>query len=416
MLNLNSHIKKNWDQLRDRNLYVACSGGLDSMVLLHLLAEHFSVSVIHVNYQLRGEDSELDAQFVSDTCKSLNIPCEIRTVDLGKQLESGGNLQEVARDFRYQWFNEISTKDGNARVVLAHHANDQVETFFLNLARKSGVMGLSCMKSEHKQIIRPLLDFMKQNLIKYAESNGIKWREDVSNESSKYRRNRLRNELIPAIKEEIPSIETSVLTLIKAFQGLQKSLEVSVQTALSGIQATATLPFDDYTQLNSLERIELIRQLGLSATVALRIEKLYQSEKGKRIELSHDGYSAVVRDHTQFTFLRTDDELPTLVCEMLTHIPDQFSKDNIYLDAEKINGPLVIRKWELSDRIAPIGMTGSQLISDIIKDAHLTAQQKQEVVVLRDDTEIHACFGLKVGRSAIAKKNTEHIVKCSLKA
>ena len=408
------HIKENWEHLKNHRLFIACSGGLDSIVLLNLLRRTNSVTVIHVNYKLRGEDSTNDAKFVSAVCNSLGIPCEIRTIDLGKQLKSGGNLQALARDFRYAWFSEILATNPDNRVVLGHHANDQVETFFLNLARKSGVMGLACMKPEHNGIIRPLLEYTKNDLLDFAKLNRLDWREDKSNESLKYRRNRLRNELIPAVKLEIPTIESSVLILIRSFQNLQSSLEVSVRATFSAIDQLGALSFDAYCSLNSLERIELIRQLNLPISVALRLEKLYQREKGKRIELTHSVYSSIVRDHSQFTFVRKTNRRPRLLCSPLSSLPLEFSKADIFIDAEKLEGQLSIRSWKESDRISPIGMRGSQLISDIIKDAHLTAQEKSNVIVLHDDAEIHACFGLKIGRKAVATDKSKHILKCSL--
>jgi tRNA(Ile)-lysidine synthase len=414
MLDLSLHIEENWKQLSDQHLFVACSGGVESIVLLHLLKKHPSVSVIHVNYQLRGEDSTKDAKFVSATCKSLCIPCDMRTFDLAEQLKSGGNLQELARDVRYEWFNEILSNNPDNRILLAHHADDQVETFFLNLARKSGVMGLACMKSEHNRIIRPLLKYSKKDLINYAESKGIEWREDLSNESVKYRRNRLRNELIPEVKREIPTIDSSVLTLIDSFQVLQKSLETSVQAFIQVIRDNGTLSFDNYATLNSLERIELLRQLEVPVSVSVRLEKLYQGQKGKRIELKHADYSSIVRDHSQFTFVASNKRLPTLESTHLESLPVEFSKDEILLDLDKVNGQLSIRTWKNNDRISPLGMTGTQLISDIIKDSHLTAQAKNDLIILHDATEIHACFGLKIGRKAIATDKSKRIIKCSL--
>ena len=165
MHKIERHIESDWSHLKTNTLYVACSGGLDSIVLASVLSKlNFKVNVIHVNYQLRDQDSELDAQFVEAFCQSKSLPFKKRTVDLNSQLKDGGNLQELARNVRYDWFNEILSKSPENRVALAHHLNDQVETFFLNLARKSGVMGLACMPAENNGIIRPLLDFTKEEL------------------------------------------------------------------------------------------------------------------------------------------------------------------------------------------------------------------------------------------------------------
>ncbi len=415
MLELTRHINTNWSSLKGKHLYVACSGGLDSMVLLHLLVKNsFSVSVIHVNYQLRGEDSHLDSQLVEATCKSLNVPFEVRKINLAEQLEQSGNLQEEARNFRYHWFNEILNHDENNRISLAHHADDQVETFFLNLARKSGVMGLSCMKSEHNGIIRPLLNFAKKELLHFAVANQILWREDLSNESAKYSRNRLRNEIIPLVRAEIPSLDSSVLTLINSFQKLQLELEETVANLISEIELHHSLALSAYNALNSFERIELFRQMGISAKMAISIEKISTSNKGKHVDINHKKYTAIIRDHDQFTFL-TESKLESVLVQIsVKKLPDLFSKTEIFLDASKLNGTLNLRRWKLEDIIAPIGMTGSQLVSDIIKDAKLTTQEKNEVLIVHDKENIHWCVGLKIGRKALAHKSSKEIIKCEI--
>ena len=219
------HIKSFWQNLRSKNVFLACSGGVDSMVLLHLLRSlNVNLTVIHVNYQLRGEDSNYDAELVEKTCHQLNIPVNIRTVDLKKWLENGGNLQDEARKVRYRWFHEILAKDERNTIALAHHQGDQVETFLMNLARKSGVLGMACMKQEHNGIVRPLLYFSKAEILKYASNHSIQWREDQSNKSNNYTRNRLRNEFIPLLKTEFTNFNQSVLLFLKILPLKEKLL------------------------------------------------------------------------------------------------------------------------------------------------------------------------------------------------
>ena len=162
MHRIEKHIQSNWSHLSSKAISIACSGGLDSMVLLALFCKlELDVNVLHVNYKLRGQDSEDDEKFVRKFCQSKSIKCEVRQIDLNEHLKSGGNLQQKARDFRYKWFQEIANGSDNNRIALAQHADDQVETFFINLARKSGIMGLACMPEENNGIIRPLLPFKK---------------------------------------------------------------------------------------------------------------------------------------------------------------------------------------------------------------------------------------------------------------
>lgn len=417
MHDFTQHINENWNSFRDKEIVVACSGGLDSTVLLHLLSTNgFNVSAIHVNYHLRGEDSNLDEAFIRSFCEDLHIPFESRSVDLAEQLKSGGNLQQLARDIRYDWFSEITSENKDCFVVLAHHLDDQVETFFMNLARKSGIMGLACMPFERNQIVRPLLDFTKEELKGYALQNKLTWREDISNASNKYKRNLMRNEILPFLANELPELNESVITLVKAFQENQLLLERSIQPLIDSILKQQSIEQSKIEALNEYELIEVFRQFGQSAQLAYEFENLLKSQKGKRIELvsnPHNPFAAIVKEVDSFSFIPASDEfvLAELKTEIVSVLPTVFSKDDIYLDQDKIKGELKLRSWGIGDRIHSIGMKGSQLISDIISDLKMNANDKKNVQVLCDDETIHWCVGLKVGRKAVATKNSSCILK-----
>lgn len=414
MHKLEQHIESSWSHLKSNKITVACSGGLDSIVLASVLNElKYKVEVIHVNYQLRGEDSEKDAQFVEHFCHEKDIPFKKRIVDLNSQLKDGGNLQELARNVRYDWFQEIIERDEENRIALAHHKNDQVETFFLNLARKSGVMGLACMASENKGIIRPLLDFTKDELKLYAEEYNIAWREDVSNANSKYKRNLLRNVILPELDRAIPNLSDSVLTLVNQFQNKQNELELEVESVYEGIINNHKLSVSNLNSLSEFALIELFRELGQPASIAKEIKRL--KNKGTKVELHsspNHSFSEVVFDGDQLSFISEDQfVLPKLNIEKVSSLPTQFTKSEIYLDESKVKGELRLRKWQIGDRIASLGLSGTQLISDVVSDAKLNAFQKAKVLVLCDDENIHWCVGLKVGRTAIAGEGSI-ILKC----
>ncbi len=413
MLNVSEHTRSLWQNLRAKKLFLACSGGVDSMVLMHLFTSlKVDLSVLHVNYQLRGEASNQDAQFVENVCDKLGVSCKIRTVDLKKELENGGNLQDKARKVRYDWFDEILTENPNCRIALAQHENDQTETFFLNLARKSGVIGLACMKDDHNGIVRPLLDFSKAEILKYAKIHSIQWREDQSNRSNSYARNRLRNEFIPFLKMEVPNLSSSVSILIERFQATQLELENSVDGLIDSIHQTHSLSFDAFENLSEWERVELLRQLNISASYANRMIEL--SERGKQIEFKSSEFSSIVRDENQYTFLKTETQSHQILLEEIDALPKAFSKDVAYFDVSKIQGELQLRNWKIGDRISPVGMKGSQLISDIIKDSKITADAKQNQLVVHDDDTILWCVGLKISRKALPIDQTKKIIRCSV--
>lgn len=413
MLNSSEHTRIIWQNLRNRNVFLACSGGVDSMVLLHLLrALKVNLTVIHVNYQLRGEASDQDANLVEKICQENNIPFEIRTVDLKKTLENGGNLQEEARKVRYSWFDDILAEDTNNRITLAHHQDDQVETFLMNLSRKSGVIGLACMKAEHNGIVRPLLDFSKTEILVYAKKHAIEWREDRSNSSNNYARNRLRNEFIPYVKSEIPHFDTSVLTLVKAFQQKQTELEQKVEPIIQTIVDTCALPISTFEALTEYQKVELLRQLDIPASYVCRLHEL--NERGKQVEFNNAAFQSAVRDEDQFTFLKEKESSFKLVIEEVDALPKDFDKQHVFFDASKIQGELQLRKWAIGDRISPVGMKGSQLVSDIIKDAKITADAKRNQLVVHDDSSVHWCVGLKIGRKAIANSDSTRMLRCSV--
>lgn len=403
MEKIEQHISTFLAPFKESRHIVACSGGVDSMVLLHLLKKsNFTVEAAHVNYHFRDKDSDLDQALVEEFCTQNNIPFHLHDSQLKDQLESGGNLQSLAREERYTFFHKLRGNDSNTFIHLAHHLDDQIETFYLNLARQAGVMGLASMLDLKGAIIRPLLNFSKKEIIDYASQHSIEWREDISNQSLKYSRNKLRNEIIPFLKEQLPELEESVLTLVHQFQKKQIELSHIIQPITQAIQTTSELDFNTWNTLDEYERIELMRQLELPFSTIESLDKLTQ--KGKQVHLQQANWEFITRETNHFSFLKlvNQSSLPQLVIEEVHELPNTFSLNEIYLDSDKINGNLKLRPWKNSDRIKPVGMSGSRLVSDIISDAKLSTSEKRNVLIVEDDTSIHWVVGLKVGRQAIA--------------
>lgn len=403
--------------IKENHYFVACSSGVDSTVLLNILIKKkLKVTAIHVNYNLRGEDSINDEQFISDFCSEKKIPFIVKSIQLNETLKSGGNLQEIARKVRYDWFYEILKNQQN-KIVLGHHKNDQIETFWMNLSRNSGVMGLASMLEINNGILRPLLDKTKVEIYDFAKENDIKWREDASNKTIKYKRNLFRNEIIPFLEREIPSINESVVLLIKKFQQKQLELEKSVSPLIETIKSINQLEISNYLKLNEFEKIELMRQLGQPHQLKLMLDKIVKSQKGKSIQLKSNEFkfTSVTKESTYFSFQTNDlKNTPILLIETVLTIPSTFNKDEIYLDSKKIVGELKIRRWKEGDRINSIGMKGSQLISDVISNHKLNKNQKDNTFIVHDTKNIHWCVGLKIGRNAIATDQSTSVTKCSL--
>lgn len=425
MTDLFQHITNKWSHLSTEKIFLACSGGVDSMTLLSIFHRaKWNVEVMHVNYQLRGQDSEDDQKLVQETCERFKIPFHLHRINLQSKLnEDGGNLQERARIVRYDFFEEKRSVSENNYIALGHHKDDQIETFFMHLARKSGIMGMACMPAEHDRFIRPLLPFSKSEIIEYAQSNKIVWREDYSNKTNKYVRNILRNIILPDLQKQIPTLGDSIQLLIEKFQETQLLLEDEIKPLIDCIHRTHQLSFNDYDALSMEKKVELFRQLGQKASLVLEIDKLRSSQKGKQVllEISNQQniYSNLCREDHYFQFIHsisTDSStLPNLVIEQINSLPTHFNKNEIYLDPSKLKGDLNLRQWKTGDRMIPQGMKGSKLISDIIKDAKIPSHQKEKILILEDSQQILWCVGIRVGSNGIATDISDLIWKIEIR-
>ena len=415
------HISANWIHLKSKKIFLACSGGVDSMTLLSIFHSlHFNMEVLHVNYNLRGDDSILDKELVEKTCQKLTIPFHLFDIQLQDQLdEFGGNLQEVARNVRYDFFEKFRTKSENNYIALGHHLDDQIETFFMHIARKSGMMGMSCMKAENNRFIRPLLSFSKDLIIEYANENRIYWREDYSNKTNKYKRNILRNILIPELIESIPTLKESINHLISIFQENQALIEEKVSVFLKKIKKDNFISFDLFDSLTNEERIELLRQLNQKPGLLIDLEKIRNSQKGKNIRLEKNEdcpFISISREEDCFVFEAevSNIKLPELIIEKVYSLPEFYTKNEIYIDSAKLKGELILRKWQNGDRMQPIGLKGSKLLSDIIKDAKIPTFKKKDILVLTDQETIIWCVGIRISSKHIANNHSKEIIKITL--
>ncbi len=420
MVDLVKHISDFLKLHQPKRLVVACSGGLDSTVLLHICKKlPYPVEIAHVNYQLRGEESEGDQQFIEKLAKEMRIPIHVKRVNLKEELKDSGNLQQIARYHRYDFFEEIRSdkKAPHASfVLLGHHKEDQTETFFMNLARNSGVLGLAGMEEASAHKLRPLLAISKKQIEAYALENNISWREDSSNQSLKYTRNEWRNVVLPELRKEIPGLDEAVYTLTKEFQRRQWEMHVKISELIEEIETFRILPVTTFEALDDFEQVELCRQLGVPIGMLETWRKL--SHKGTGISwknpMSNFG-NRLVFDGDSYAFVQGEESKPvSFVKTDVKSLPDFFDKQCIYVDSNRVSGELRFRPIQTGDRIHPIGMTGSRLVSDVISDAKLTSREKQMVQILVDEQHVLWVPNLCVSRMAIASNKSKKIVKISL--
>lgn len=202
-----NHIQSQFSFLNESKIFIAVSGGVDSMVLVDLYQKlQLNFSILHCNFQLRGEESEAETQFIRDFGKKNQIPYIIHYFETEKYAkENKLSIQLAARKLRYNWFqDELKNKNFN-HLLTAHHADDNLETFLINLSRGTGIEGLTGIPKQNNFIIRPLLPFSRTEILQYAKENQVEWKEDSSNQSDKYLRNKIRHQIVPILKELHPT-------------------------------------------------------------------------------------------------------------------------------------------------------------------------------------------------------------------
>ena len=269
----------------NQKLLVAVSGGVDSIVLAHFLVKlKYNISIAHVNYELRGISSEYDEEIVRKFSKNFNLKIFVKRNSL---LNEDTGIQEKARKVRYSWFNNLRLKYNFDFIITAHHANDQIETFFLMLARGSGISGLSAMEERKNYLIRPLLTFNKKSLINYAKLNNIKWREDKSNESDNYLRNRIRNSLLPNLLEIKSDIESNILNSIQNIKGANTAVEnvcLQIKSSWTYKDNVIEIPESSFVMLKPLKFWIhcLFNPYGFDFK---EVEKILNTKRGKKCEI-----------------------------------------------------------------------------------------------------------------------------------
>lgn len=405
-------------QLADKQILVACSGGLDSTVLVHgLVQAGYRPVVVHINYQLRGNDSEEDEKSVRELCDILHLKLMVVKCPLSVTKGKGINLQQAARDFRRSVFVIWKAKSQHHIVCLAHHQDDQIETFFLQLFRGSGVDGLGGMHLEKNQIIRPFLGLNKQQIRDFAFESAIIWREDKSNSENDYQRNLWRNELLPELIKRQPNLDNSVLLLMEQFRNRQAEIQLEIQPVLeewnnilNTNKAIYSIEISTWNQLSKDQKMAFLREINSPVWAINQLDNLMNSETGKYIETN---YWIIERYKNSFVWHQKQEGSSErkIFRELVNTLPLQFSKDEIYLDTSKICGELTLRFVQHGDRIASIGMKGTQLISDVLKDAGISIIERKAILVLADNEHIHWIPNLKIGRIAIATNDSTQILK-----
>ena len=396
------------------DLLIGVSGGLDSILLVHAcLAHHLRPTLLHINYQLRGDESEADEQFVRQLAEKHRLKLQIERCPNEITVGKGINLQQAARDFRRTFFDEWIAQSPNHKVVLAHHADDQVETFFLQLARGAGLKGLGGMYENRDGYLRPFLRFSKQTLAEIAVSEKITWREDASNQSLKYNRNKWRNVFIPIMEQENTTIKESVLLLQVVFRENYQTLQATFRASHQAVFDKEQVLIEQWNDFSTDEKHVLCNELAWPSWVVVRMDELVSLQKSASFTV---GETTIYRTKSAITWKKNEviPSLKSIVIAKVETLPEHFDKVSVYLDERKVVGQLVLRKVSETDRIAPIGMKGTQLVTKVLKDAGFSMQERTDFFVVADEVKVVWIPGLKVSRTCVAYLACKQILKITL--
>lgn len=431
-----SNIVKN--QLFDKKdrLLLAFSGGIDSVVLAHLLkACGFKFELAHCNFKLRGKESEGDKNFCKALAKQMGV--EIHCTDFNTRSyakKNGLSLQMAARKLRYDWFMELVKEYKFNYVLTAHHGNDNVETLLVNLVRGTGIKGLQGIPVKQNHLVRPLLFSTKEQIITYAKKNKLKYRSDSSNDEVKYKRNFLRHEIIPKLKSLNPSLESTFENNIRLFN---QSARV-VRSYISAKRKQFITQKNDQTivRLTDLQKEEnkdllmheWLSPFGYSSSQIEQIlENADQKTSGKIFNTpTHKG----VINRAQFIIEplnRSDPENEFLIREIkdLKKLPftiiydlkgGKIVRDKMVgqIDYDKLNFPITVRKWRQGDKFRPLGMTGFKKLSDFFINRKLSLFEKEDVWVLCNGDDIVWVIGQRIDDRYKITGNTKKILKLVL--
>lgn len=429
------HLDTHLGFLKDSKLLLAISGGLDSVVLAHLCHKlELKVSFAHCNFNLRGAESDADEEFVLELSEDLELEIFIESFETEAYAkEEGISIQMAARELRYNWFSELAEQLGFDYILTAHHADDNLETFLINLTRGTGLKGLTGIPEVSDKIVRPLLPFSRETLEVYAIAEHIKWQEDSSNASTKYLRNKLRHDIIPILKQMNPQLLQNFQTTISNLQDSQDLIEdviVKIQKKVVEVEGDQIkLSVEKLKKLSNPKAYlyQLLKDFNFTAWND--VVHLLDAQSGKQVfssthrllkdrdflllsEIDLESKDIII------SILKEDKEVTTLVGDLFIDQADvisETSKNSIYVDADQFKFPLTIRKWQEGDLFYPLGMKGKKKLSKYFKDEKLSLIDKESIWILFSGEDVVWIIGKRADERFKVKDTTTNILKIELR-
>ena len=420
---------------KSHKILVAVSGGIDSVVLCHLLEKvGFDFGIAHCNFNLRGKESDSDEKFVKNLAKQFNVPFHVKRFNTQAYSDKHGiSIQMAARDLRYSWFEEIRAKNHYTYIAIAHHQNDEIETFFINLIRGTGIAGLHGIKVKTGNIVRPLMFADRKQIENFASKNKIKYREDSSNVSLKYLRNKIRHKLLPLLKEINPDVESSVINDIKRITQIENVFQSLVKEKKAAIvKQNGNIVFIDIEKIFALQHKELflyefLKPYNFSGDIIEKISDSLKKTSGKQFFSSTH---RLLKDRTHLIISPlnnskkekkilikenySDIKIPLHLKFRTYNVSNNFEilkeKNIACFDKDKLIFPLILRKWKDGDYFYPFGMKGKKKISDFFTDQKLSILDKENIWLLCNENDIVWVVGHRLDNRYKVTDKTQRVL------
>jgi len=443
----------------DDHILLAVSGGIDSVVMTDFFHRNgYSFAITHCNFGLRGEESDKDELFVRKLGHKLKVPVFIRKFQTTRYAEMHGlSIQMAARQLRYPWFEEIRKKEDLDYIATAHHLDDQVETFFINLTRGTGISGLHGILPKQGKVIRPLLFASRSEIEAYAIQNNIAYRKDLSNESTKYIRNKIRHELIPVLKEINPEFLTGMTETIQRIREFEMIGESEINARRMDIIRTESKRIMvDIPKLKSLVPVhayawEFLSPFNFNQTQVNDILASLDKESGKKFDspthrLIKDRQELIIvqkggqtgkpaprrKDDSSGSYMQLQENQEICIIEKgigranrFLHLKSsviqisptfQIPVDKRFasLDYDKVQFPLTLRKWETGDAFYPFGMNRKKKLSDFFIDQKFSLNDKENTWLLCSGSKITWVIGHRIDHRFRITNSTRKVLRIEI--
>jgi len=421
-----------------QKVLLAVSGGIDSMVLLNLFEKSgFNYGVVHCNFQLRGEDSDQDEQFVREAVLQHGVPAFFQTFETEEHARLNGiSIEMAARELRYEYFEEIRIKNQYDFIATAHHQDDLLETFFLNLSRKTGIRGLTGIKEKSGNLIRPLLFASRREIEDFARANFIEFREDYTNSEVVYQRNFIRHKILPLFQKMNPAFKKNLLSSMEHLKETEEVYSFSmnrwqknVVSTIDGnieiqISALLNLPFP------KILLYEILIRYNFNPKVTDQVFQSLENESGKQFyspthRLVKDREKLFVtelpKEEKRIYYIEKDDielfEPFDLAIEKNENRNFEISRNpNVAcLDFDQLDFPLLIRRWKQGDYFQPLGMSGFKKLSDFFIDEKLPLHEKENTWLLCSGQQIVWVMGHRIDNRFKITPETRQILKIEIR-